>query len=142
MSVDIPPTLAKIREELREACEEITPLLSDYPRALRRWAEAEKATGEHYIMLSEILVKALDGEDLPDEHIQFILDTTARDVDTKGAWRDLEQFGPRWDTAIRRIARAADRYSAYRAYEEGIGTAGRGMNVADLLRPYEGDKLP
>lgn len=142
MSDEIPPTLAKIREELRAACEEITPLLSDYPRALRRWAEAEKATGEHYMMLSEILVKALDGEDVSDDQIQFILNSTARDVDTKGAWRDLEQFGPRWDAAIRRIARAADRYCTYRAYEDGIGTAGRGMNVADVLRPYEGDVRP
>lgn len=127
---------ANIRRELQEALDEITPLLSDYPSALKRWAEAEKHTGQNYAKLTEVLLKGLAGEEIPDEQLRLILAQTNMDVDTKSAWKSLERAGAAWDHAIRRIARAADRYVTYRAYEEGMGTAKREYAVGSILRPY------
>jgi len=125
--------MLEILADIDEAREKMRHLRNEYPRALRRWADAEKQIGDHYYFLGEVIVDQNAGT-ITDEKIAHILSMTAKVPDTDGAWDTLERLAQEWDVAIRQLIRACSMYVAYKSYEEAMDS--RHTSVLNVLSPY------
>src|SRR4051794_29049710 len=130
--------LLRILSEIDEARAQIRDLLVTFPRALKRWADTEKMSGEHYYKLGEVIVDMHSKGAIDERRFATILSATASSPDTDGAWRDLIALTDAWDDAIRRIAKACGRYVAFCSYERSMMEDR--PKVTDVLQPYDGNQ--
>lgn len=128
--------LLRILSEIDEARAQIRDLLVTFPRALKRWADTEKMSGEHYYKLGEVIVD-MHSKGIDERRFATILSATANSPDSGGAWRDLVDLSDEWDDAIRRLAKSCGRYVAFCSYERSMMDRPK---VTDVLHPYDGDE--
>jgi hypothetical protein len=126
--------MLEILADIDEAREGVRFLRNDFPRALKRWADAEKQIGDHYFKLSEVIIDQNTGA-ISDSKIASILSATAQVPDTDGAWNSLVRLSQQWDDAIRKLIRACSMYVAYKSYEEAMDQ--RPTSALSVLRPYD-----
>jgi hypothetical protein len=128
--------LLAILSEIDEARAQIRPLLVEYPRVLKQWAEAEKMVADHYFKLGEVIVDMHSQATIDESHLMTVMSATAASPNTQGVWKKLVELAAQWDLAIRRLSKANMRYVAFRAYEDNVG---KRPQVLDVLRPYAVD---
>lgn len=137
------PHVEHLLADLRTHRDNVQALVSQFPAALKRWAEVEKGMAQHHIRMTDLLLGIYGDEKdaMARADAEKVLRLTEQLPDHQAAWKSLSRLAAEWDAAFRDLLDAQKRWLVGTMEAEADALD---PSVISMLRPYqdEGQEPP